>query len=221
MNEKISVTLTHYRRLDLLNQTMESFLRTNKYPIDEFFIIDDSGDSYYSDYINNKYGDVATILCNEQNLGQRKSLDILFNACKNEYIFHLEEDWIFDASPSCYISDSLEILKNNLDIHQIHVRHHSDNPHCVIGDILHTGNVCYRLMDPNFMSVWNGFSFNPGMRRKSDLVYMFPNGLIEFKDEMQAALHTKKFNYKAVCLENTACRHIGWCERTQINGRGF
>ena len=38
---------------------------------------------------------------------------------------------------------------------------------------------------------------------------------------MQASIHTKKFNYKAVRLENTVCRHIGWHNRTQIGGRGF
>ena len=50
---------------------------------------------------------------------------------------------------------------------------------------------------------------------------MFPNGLIEFKDEMQASIHTKKFNYRAVRLENTVCKHIGWGNRTQHGGKGF
>lgn len=221
MNEKISVTLTHYRRLDLLDQTIESFLKTNQYPIDEFFIIDDSGDKYYSTYIADKYKDIATVISNEHNIGQRKSLDIIFNACKNEYIFHLEEDWLFDAPPSSYIKDSIIILRNNPDIHQVHIRHHSDNPHCVVGCVYAIDGVQFRFMDPDFMGVWNGFSFNPGLRRRSDILKMFPNGLIEFKDEMQAALHTRKFNYKAVCLENTVCKHIGWHARTQINGRGI
>ena len=50
---------------------------------------------------------------------------------------------------------------------------------------------------------------------------MFPNGFAEFKDEMQASTHTKKFNYKAVRLENTACKHIGWDNPTQRGGKGF
>jgi len=221
MNEKISITLTHYRRLDLLDQTIESFLNTNQYAIDEFIIIDDSGDEQYSRYIIDKYSNIATILINKENLGQRKSLDILFNRCKNEYIFHLEEDWLFDGASCTYINDSLLILKKNLDIHQVHVRHHNDNPHYVVGDIHYVDGVGYRFLEPDFMGVWNGFSFNPGLRRKSDIMKMFPCGLIEYKDEMQSAIHTRKFNYKAVCLENTACKHIGWNNRTQINGRGF
>lgn len=220
MEEKISVTLTHYRRLELLDRTISSFLKTNKYPVDEFFIIDDSGDDYYNSQIKAKYSDVATIIINSQNIGQRRSLDILFNSCKNDYIFHLEEDWLFDTDTP-YIEQSMLILKNKLDIHQVHIRHRNDNPHPVIGDIQYVQGVGYKFLDSDFRGVWNGFSFNPGLRRKSDLLKMFPKGLVEFKDEMQASLHTRKFNYKAVSLENTACRHIGWGVTTQSNGRGF
>ena len=54
------------------------------------------------------------LLVNKENIGQRKSLNKLFAKCKNEYIFHLEEDWLFDNSSTSYIEDSLSILKKHL-----------------------------------------------------------------------------------------------------------
>ena len=220
MKEKITVTLTHYKRLDLLKKTLDSFFSTNNYEIDQFLIIDDSGEKYYSNKIKKLYSD-ATVIDNNKNIGQRRSIDKLLKNCLNEYIFHLEEDWLFDSESNNYIESSMKILKNNPDIHQVHIRHQNDDPHPCIGEVNYIDNVGFKFLDNNWRDTWTGFSFNPGLRRKSDLDKMFPNGLIEFKDEMQASIHTKKFNYRAVRLENTACKHIGWGNRTQYGGKGF
>ena len=220
MKEKITVTLTHYKRLDLLKKTLDSFFSTNNYEIDQFLIIDDSGEKYYSNEIKKLYSDV-TVIENNKNIGQRRSIDKLLKNCLNEYVFHLEEDWLFDSKSNNYIESSMKILKNNSDIHQVHIRHQNDDPHPCIGEVNYIDNVGFKFLDNNWRDTWTGFSFNPGLRRKSDLDKMFPNGLIEFKDEMQASIHTKKFNYKAVRLENTACKHIGWGNRTQHGGKGF
>ena len=220
MKEKITVTLTHYKRLDLLKKTLDSFFSTNNYEIDQFLIIDDSGEKYYSNKIKKLYSD-ATVIDNNKNIGQSRSIDKLLKNCLNEYIFHLEEDWLFDSESNNYIESSMKILKNNPDIHQVHIRHQNDDPHPCIGEVNYIDNVGFKFLDNNWRDTWTGFSFNPGLRRKSDLDKMFPNGLIEFKDEMQASIHTKKFNYRAVRLENTVCKHIGWGNRTQHGGKGF
>lgn len=220
--EKITVTLTHYKRLDHLDRTINSFLETNNYPIDQFLIIDDSGDSQYSIPIKTKYSKLATIIVNEHTIGQRRSIDKLLALCKNEFIFHLEDDWLFDCSKdSKYIEDSLDILKNRPDIHQIWIRHDSDNPHKCIGDVQVVNDIKFRIVDPNFRDVWNGFSWNPGLRRKSDINKFFPNGVQEFRNELEAARHTRRFDFRAAKLENTVCYHIGGDCPTQNNELNF
>lgn len=221
MKKSISVTLTHYRRVDLLRETVKSFLKTNTYPIDEFFIIDDSADIEIADIIKSEFSDIATIIVNEKNMGQRKSIEKLFNRCTGEYIFHLEEDWLFDCDPSEYVRQSLVILERIPHIHQVHVRHQYDDPHPTVGNVIYIDNIGFRYLDSDFRGTWNGFSFNPGLRRKSDIMSMFPDGISSFPDEKALSLHTRRFNYKAVRLENTVCRHIGWGRSTQTNGRGF
>jgi GT2 family glycosyltransferase len=204
----ISITLTSYNRLHLLDETISSFYSTNTYAIDEFIIINDSGSIDICKYIQHKYPDV-TVICNTENRGLSRSLDTLFNSVKNEYIFHIEEDWLFDKSIP-YISQSLTILQNCPHVHQVHVRHQYDTPHKALPEIYTVDNVQYQIMDPEFQnSEWNGYSWNPGLRRKSDYKKMFPQGIANFKDEMQCSKHTRQFNYTAVTLLDTACYHIG------------
>jgi hypothetical protein len=206
--DKISLTMTHCRRLSELDITLNSFLATNEYPIDEFIIIDDSNDSNISDVLIRKYSKIAKIIVNDKKIGQRGSLDNIFNQCRNEFIFHLEDDWEFDSKNN-YVENSIKILKNMLDIHQVWVRHEFDNPHKSIGDYKKIDNVLFKDLDSEFNG-WNGFSWNPGLRRKSDYLNIFPNGFIVFKDEYECAQHSKKFKYKSVILENTSCKHIGY-----------
>jgi hypothetical protein len=195
-------------------------MSTNSYPIDQFLIIDDSGDSAISECVIRKYGNIADIIVNDTNIGQRKSLDEIIKRCKNEYIFHLEEDWLFDSN-SDYVFNSLQILKKRLDIHQVHIRHQWDDPHPPSGEMSNVDGIYFNFLDPNFRDEWNGFSFNPGLRRKSDILQMFPNGIQEFKDEKEASLHTRNFGYKAVRLIDTACKHIGYGRGTQNGDSGF
>jgi GT2 family glycosyltransferase len=214
----ITFTITSCNRIDLLERTINSFLDLNNYPIDEFILSDDSGDNEIYDIIVNKFGNQFNVIKNKTRLGLSKSLDNLFLKSKNEYIFHCEDDWLFDKNPNL-ISDSLDILSENENIHQVSVRHLYDNPHKPSGDMLYTKKMIhYRLMSQNFMSmptqIWNGYSWNPGLRRKSDYLKMFPDGISSFGDEYLCCDHTKKFNYLSAVLENTSCYHIGYNNRT-------
>lgn len=205
--DKITITLTHYNRLDLLQTTIDSFLETNTLPFDEFLIYDDSGNRQVTDVLRDRYKDF-TIISQERSIGQRKALDTLFNYSRNEYIFHLEDDWLFDSC-NRYMENSLTLLQNHPEIHQIWVRHSYDTPHKTVGDLQTSHGVEYFQLDPDFRNEWNGFSWNPGLRRKSDYLKFFPNGFYPIGDELKCSQHSRQFNYKVWQLKDTACRHIG------------
>jgi len=61
----------------------------------------------------------------------------------------------------------------------------------------------------NYGQFWNGYSWNPGLRRKSDYLIMFPDGVSFFEYEYDCSSHTIKFDYLSVSLEETCCYHIG------------
>ena len=210
----ITFTITSCNRIDLLERTIDSFLNLNNYPIDEFIMSDDSGDDNTNELLNIKFGDKFKIIKNNPRLGLSKSLDNLFTQSKNEYIFHCEDDWLFNENPN-FISDSLEILEESLHIHQVFIRHRYDYSHPTNSEIYQTTKlVPYKLLSQNFNTFsnysWNGYSWNPGLRRKSDYIKMFPDGISKFGDEYECSVHTKQFNYLSAALENTSCYHIGY-----------
>lgn len=213
MKIPITFTITSCNRIDLLEKTLNSFMLINNYEIDEFIMSDDSGDKEISNHLKTNYGDKFKIISNNPRIGLSKSLDNLFSNAKNEFIFHCEDDWMFDSNPNL-ISDSLSILTENQDINQVLVRHIHNNPHKPIGEKQHTtDSIEYWIMGQEFKSTpihtWNGYSWNPGLRRKSDYITMFPNGLSKIGDEYDCANHTRKFNYKSAVLFNTSCYHLG------------
>jgi GT2 family glycosyltransferase len=211
--DTVSFTITSCNRINLLERTLFSFNNLNDYKIDEYLISDDSGSKEISKILDNKYGEGYTIIHNQTQLGLSQSLDNLFKQVKNEYVFHCEDDWFFESNPNL-IQESLDILKEFPNIHQVYVRHQNNNPHPSHDETLTTkSGVQFKLVTQNFTvsptQIWNGFSWNPGLRRKSDYNKMFPNGFSEFGDEYVCANHTKKFNYQSAILVNTSCYHIG------------
>jgi hypothetical protein len=211
---KVSFTITTCNRLDLLEQTLNSFFELCKFPFHEYIMIDDSGDDSVYNQLQIQWGYKFKIIQNNPKIGLSKSLDKLFNECNSEYIFHCEDDWLFDSNPSI-IEDSLSVLQEYSYIHQVHIRHIYDNPHKAEEQLYSTLNFVNFRKLPWWRNEWTGYSWNPGLRRKSDYQIMFPNGIQEFGDEIECSKHSMKFDYLAVLLENTSCKHIGYDRHTE------
>jgi hypothetical protein len=218
--DKVTFVMTSCDRFDLLSQTLDSFLNINTYPIEKYLIHEDSGNQDTISKIKNKYGSFCNIIIPEKGRCQAKAIDRLYNLVETEYIFHCEEDWAFSNNPN-FISDSIEILKNHPNIHQVWIRNDS-RPEWIENEVEIINNVQYKKIKSPHLGIWNGFSWNPGLRRKSDYTRMFPNGFSEFKvennknitSEYNCALHSENFKYRAAILLNHACSHIGWGKST-------
>jgi ribosomal protein L33 len=204
----VTFTITTCNRLDLLEKTLSTFNKFNTYRIDEWLMINDSDDKSIEEKLYKKYNNKFNIKFNNPKQGLAKSLDWLFSNAKNEYIFHCEDDWEFDNY--FFLEKSLDIMKYDPSINQVWIRHQEDMIHKLVGDRLITNNgIGYYLINPNCNN-WNGFSYNPGLRRKSDYIKMFPNGMSSIGNEYDCSIYSKKFNYKVVTLEDTTCKHIGY-----------
>jgi hypothetical protein len=87
--------LTSCGRLDLLKDTLNSFILNNTYYIEKFIIIEDSGDKEIGEELiklnEEKYKSMFTIVLNEKQIGQTASIDKAYDIIKDEcdYIFHL------------------------------------------------------------------------------------------------------------------------------------
>lgn len=93
--------------------------------------------------------------------GQVKNIDRAYARVKTGYIFHAECDWEFYA-PN-FLWESFNLLERHPEVLQVQLRGQNDtNGHPVVNGPL------YRYMDPYWSAGWYGFSWNPGLRRKSD-----------------------------------------------------
>jgi hypothetical protein len=171
------------------------------------------------------YGDKVHLIFNETNLGQPSSIDKAYNTVESEYIFHSEDDYQYIGNP-LFIADSINILEDRKDVHQVWLRHlpNYEVSHGKEGlnqfepEILHTsGNVPYRMLKLPHCGNWCGFSWNPGLRRTNDYKALFPNGYAVHVGpgekgslaEYRCNEHAMKNGYRAALLLNGACNNMG------------
>lgn len=222
-DKKVTVCITSYNRFNLLKQTIDSFCNLNTHPIERIVVIEDSTNLEIKNKILQEYGNKIDLIFNEQRIGQAPSIDKMYNTVTTQYIFHSEDDYLYSGNPN-FIKESIEILEERADLHQVWIKHFSDftGASCLQfeDDVLKTtSNIEYKLLKGNFDS-WCGFSWFPGLRRISDYHKMFPNGYGHFigpesfvsgvQTEYRCNNHARPQGYRAAYLFNgTAGSHKG------------
>ncbi|MDP0561838.1 MAG: glycosyltransferase [Candidatus Endonucleobacter sp. (ex Gigantidas childressi)] len=215
----VTVVITCCGRIDLLKKTLNSFFEFNTYPIKKMIITEDSGNHDIYSIIPEEHKNNFLIIINSENVGQIRSIDKAYAKVDTYYIFHCEEDWIFYRKG--FIENSKSILISNDKVYQVWLRSyyhdiHQDYPFHTLGeDISANGVTAYRLLSSK--QKWQGFSFNPGLRRLSDY-HSIPGGYRSFLTENNSSLstesalskHMRDNNMFAAVLENDAVAHIGY-----------
>ena len=170
MQDGVTVVLTSSNRHDLLEKTLDSFVRHNTHKnIAGILIMEDSyvHPQFLDD--NPKYKDYAiSVLLTRPRLGQLLGIDVAYKYVTTPYIFHCEDDWEFYAPG--FIETSIPILESSPKMLQVHLRR--------IDEIFPMGVLNYTVDATKKFAVihegktehglWHGFSFNPGLRRLSD-----------------------------------------------------
>jgi hypothetical protein len=174
VNKEVTVVITSADRHDLLEQTLDSFVRCNTCAAAKrIIIIEDSCN--YPHFVEEKplYKDYDIYILNHRpRLGQLLSIDVAYKYVKTGYIFHCEDDWEFYAPG--FIESSMLILDYSPHILQVHLRKADDV--FTVGKLEYTleksGALAgkFALIEKGTTSYaeWYGFSFNPGLRRLSD-----------------------------------------------------
>lgn len=176
----VTFALTSCGRMDELEKTVDSFIKFNEYPIKEWLIIEDSGDPEQHAILKKlnaeKWNSRFMLFLNRENIGQNASIDKMYKNVNTEYIFHCEEDWEFYKSG--FIEDSLKVLETQPKVLQVWIRPKSDRILNNIEKRIFTlpGGIGVRRVIPVSFKIkgdqivknYMGFSWNPGLRRKSD-----------------------------------------------------
>jgi hypothetical protein len=202
---KVSVVITACDRLDLLEKTLRSFIKYNSYPIERFFIRDDSGlQEVWNDTLNLiarlSVGNSIWLLPPGQ-LGQAKSIDTMMKVVETPYVFHMEDDWEFTRGG--FIQDCFEAMDTWTS--QVRVRHRDDGS---VAQTTHYNSIADRCTN-------HLFSFNPHLRR-TDLITKF-----EGTNETTLGQIIEKLELRTLWLKEGACRHIGGEKTTNRPGTPY
>lgn len=208
--KEVTLIVTDNNRVDLLRKTLRSFFQINTYPLKEIHIHNDGKDKLFKG-IMAEFPQANWYFSNRI-IGYAASLDFLLSKVNTEYVMSLESDWFFHSNPG-FIERSMKILEENPHIHQVWIRDHTDHGH-ILSDEIEVSGIKVREVTQGYRKYWNGWSWNPALRRMSDIKRFFPNGLIEHRDEIDQAKHVQQFNYKAVSLVESSIYHIGYNRRS-------
>lgn len=213
--KEVTVIVTDNNRVDLLRKTLVSFMAMNTYPVAGGIHVHNDGKDTLFRKIRSEFKDLNWYFSG-RTIGYAASLDFLLSKVQTEYVFNLESDWLFHSNPG-FIERSMVILEAHQDVHQVWLRDESDHGHPLESEISLCG-IRVKPVTYGYRKHWNGWSLNPALRRMSDIRRMFPNGLVEHRDEIEQAQHVAKFNYRAVAMVDSSIRHIGY-NRRSINFR--
>lgn len=196
MKHPLTIILTSCNRFDLLCDTLDSFFALNKYPYVAFHIHNDS-ELPIPQLVKTRYWDRNITWHEGVKRGLSASWDYLVAKVETEYFFNMEDDWLFYNNPF-FIQHSIDLLEY---YDQVWIRSKTDHTHPLSQHLV--GN--YQIVKQH--GDWCGFSFNPGVRKKSEWIKFFPNG-IGGKDEIEISRELKG-RYTAVSLAEPSIRHIG------------
>lgn len=204
----VTVVLTSCERHDLLERTLRSFTIWNTYRgIKEVIVVEDGTGN--PDGICDKYG--ARLIRTGSRKGQAYAIDLAYSQVSTPYIFHCEDDWEFYRSG--FIEESIKVLFSDPSCVCVWLRAWDDtNGHPLS---FKSESKSFGVIGINYLGVWHGFTWNPGLRRLSDYFRIGSfsaeyNGNQTLSEAMiSEAYH--KLGYRSVILDQIGyVRHTGW-----------
>jgi hypothetical protein len=163
-----SLLVTSCDRFDLLKQTLDSFIGCQCGGVKprECIIVDDSAEpmpGWLSDNIHFYSSNLGTVrwVSNGGRRGQIYTADRLWSLCTNDFAFWMEDDWTFNQGH--WMQDSFDILEQHPKVITVSLR----------GDtgwhqLIDLPPFPFKIAMPGWRGGWGGWTFNCGVRRKSD-----------------------------------------------------
>ena len=212
-------------RIPLLKRTLASFFKFNTAPLAECLLIDDSANASKQLEIIRLCTEYNIVpIMNMSNMGEVKSIDKVYEFVNTDWIFHCEDDWEFYRSG--FIEKSMAVMRANHKLFTVWLRELNDtNTHPVETDktyCIYDTNLEHKITDYYLMATgalggnWNGFTWNPGLRRLSDykLVapfskYIEPGDFAALTECRIDNVYHKQYGFRAAILPEGYCQHIG------------
>jgi len=214
----ITVVMTSCNRHDLLARTLESFCAHEKEGQVARIMLGDDGDAVPGEFCR-RFG--AEYFRTGERVGQIKLIDRLYSMVDTPYIFHLEDDWLFDRSG--FMEKSRALLEADPKTLLVWLRAWNDTFEHPVGYA--APDRSWGQMAFDFCGFWHGFTFTPSLRRLSDY-RLLPGGGFQhlprtifvkaykpaaaLRFEIEASIFYRNLGYRALILDEAGyVRHIG------------
>lgn len=215
--ENVTLCLTIGKRPNELRQSLNSLL--SKVDFKKIIAINDFGD----DETNAVFQELCPngeLISLGYNLGHHKAVDLMYSKVNTPYIFHSEDDWLFDDVPDFH--QMIDLLQNHNEIVSVCFRKISDFPF--------TDDELNKIEYKNLNGIeianltplheqWYGYSFNPHLIKK--LVYDELSPFSNYKKERHISRIFRGQNRYVAYLKNSYCHHIGFESIANPPKKGF
>lgn len=204
--DNITLCLTIGKRPNELRQTLTSLL--DKVAFTHIIAINDFGD----EQTNAVFCDLCPqgeLICLGYNMGHHKACDYMYAKIKTPYVFHCEDDWLFDSAPN--IEQIIALLDSMPHISAVTLRNIDDM------GLSPEEMKLVRYVSTSFIDIayfsdihkqWYGYSFNPHIARLD--TWQSLGSFTKFKKERHISRTLRQQNKDMVFLAHGNCRHIGW-----------
>ena len=165
-DRRVTAVVTSCDRHDLLSRTIRSFFAANTWPVERMIVVEDGAADAPAE-VREPLADLPITWINTgARVGQVRAIDAAYALVGTPYIFHLEDDWQF-ARPG-FIERSMTILEAEPLCLQVALRG-DPGPEAadMLGALHASGDTPWRRV-ARHRTVWNGFTFNPGLKRLRD-----------------------------------------------------
>jgi GR25 family glycosyltransferase involved in LPS biosynthesis/cephalosporin hydroxylase len=228
----VTFTITSCKRFDLFEKTINSFLNccTDLDRIDNWFCVDDNSSEEDREKMKEQYPFFEFYWKTPKEKGHPRSMNIIRDNVKTEFIFHMEDDWKFFAHRN-YIGQCIDVIISNKTILQCLVNKNyaeiSTDINIIGGlpAITKNGTPYYiHEHTPDEKSkkeftekygvvkscaYWNHFSFRPSLIRRKvfDTLGPYNEDICHF--EMDYSKRYVNAGYKSAFLDGIFSLHIG------------
>lgn len=223
--QELSAIFFSCRRLDLLHESVKSFLEVNTYPFTDFIIVNDSGDPKIWERLEKEYAG-ATFVFNSVNEGLIKSIDNGYKEIKTPYVFHVEDDWKVTKD---FMSQAMTILENCPAIEEVWLADYNNHP--LDTELLDCAGVKYRLASEDYQKgqngfndfAWHGFTTACALKRLNDYKRVAPYASIPWQGtiwhrEQAIGERYHQLGYRTACLMGEYAVNIGYGKSEYVTG---
>lgn len=200
----ITLCLTIGNRPDELRQTLQSLLSYASF--EDIIAVNDFRDEL-SNAVFKELCPKGTLILLDERAGHHRAADAMYQHIKTPYVFHCEDDWLFDTAPDFsaalgFLEDpntSIVCFRKALDV--LHDKPKSFKP------ARHTHQEHSGLRLDHLHPQWHGFTFNPHLAKLE--LWEKLGSFSRFASEKEISSTFRADNRFVVFTEPGACRHIG------------